>query len=93
MKDRAISVAEAKSRLSEYLVISHQQEERIIITKRGKPFAAIIGMNDLENLKQIDEKSGLTEIIGKWKDFDDIAGDVEQLFESRSKDKGRDVPV
>ena len=43
------SVAVIKSHLSEYLSISHNHWKRIIITKHGKSFAAVISMSDLQN--------------------------------------------
>jgi prevent-host-death family protein len=73
MSKEEVSVAKIKAHLSEYLSISHRESKRIIITKRGKPFAAIISIEDLESLEQLDERKGLAEIAGKWEHFDEVA--------------------
>lgn len=93
MIDQVVSVAEIKARLSEYLTVSHNQEKRIIITKRGKPFAAIISMADLKNLEQHDEKEGLANIAGKWEHFEEVAPAIEEAYMSRSRDKFRNVSI
>lgn len=43
MSDRTVSVAEAKARLSE-LVTAAQGGDDVVITKRGKPVAQLVGM-------------------------------------------------
>ena len=83
MNDKEVPVAEIKSHLSEYLAVSHREGKRIIITKRGKPFAAIISIDDLANLEQLDEKQGLAEIAGKWEHFDEIASSIEDAYHLR----------
>ncbi len=88
-----VTVAEIKSHLSEYLSISHNQGKRFVITKRGKPFAAIVSMSDLQNLEQIDEKQGLYEIAGKWEHFDEIASSVQDIYQNRNNDENRHVSL
>ena len=92
MIEKNIPVAEIKSRLSEYLAVSHYEGKRFIITKRGKPFAAIVSMADLNSLKQLDEKKGLAEIAGEWEHFDEISYSIEELYTNREKGGHRDVP-
>lgn len=89
----AVSVADAKSHFSEYLVISHTEGKRIIITKRGKPFAAIVGLEDLNNLRHLDEREGLAQIIGKWQSFEEIAPSIEEAFKNRYRDEHRHVSL
>jgi prevent-host-death family protein len=43
MSDRTVSAAEAKARLSE-LVTAAEAGDDVVITKRGKPVAQLIGM-------------------------------------------------
>jgi prevent-host-death family protein len=43
MSDRTVSVAEAKARLSE-LVTAAEAGDDVVITKRGKPVAQLVGM-------------------------------------------------
>ena len=93
MNKEEVPVAEIKAHLSEYLAISHKESKRIIITKRGKPFAAIISIEDLQNLEQLDEKKGLAEIAGKWEHFDEVAPLVEEVYKNRGKDEHRNVSL
>lgn len=93
MDDKIVPVAEVKSHLSEYLTISHTEGIRIVITKRGKPFAAIVSIADLKNLEQFDEKKGLADIAGKWDHFDEISQAIEEVYKNRKKDKQRHVSL
>ena len=91
MNSQEVPMAEIKSHLSEFLAVSHKEGKRIIVTKRGKPYAAIISIDDLTNLEQMDEKQSLAEIAGKWGHFNEIAPSIEQVYRSRSEDKQRHV--
>ena len=66
-----VNLAKAKSSFSEYASRAAYTDEHIIITKRGKPFVALISVKDLEFLERI--KAGLPEDgllgvrKGEWK--------------------------
>lgn len=47
-----VSVSQLKARLSEYLNRTAYGHERITVTSRGKPKAAIVGIQDLELLEE-----------------------------------------
>ncbi|MBA7674372.1 hypothetical protein ES703_82586 [subsurface metagenome] len=89
--DSNISVAEAKSHFSEYISKVAYADKRIIITKRGKPIAALVSVEEIKKLKSSKEVKGLGEIIEKWADFEDIEDNIKKAYLKRSKDKGRDV--
>lgn len=93
MNGKEVPVAEIKSHLSEYLAISHNEGKRIIITKRGKPFVAIISTDDLSKLEQLDERQGLAEIAEKWEHFDEIAASIKEVYKNRSNDEDRHVSL
>ena len=93
MIKREAPVAEVKARLSEYVSLSASRGYRIVITRRGKPVAALVGLDDLESLYQAEKRKGLSELMGRWEDFEDIAGSVERIYQSRRHDGYRDVPV
>ena len=93
MPAQEVPVAEIKSHLSEYLAVSHREGKRILITKRGKPFAAIVPLGDLKNLEHLDVKKSLAEIAGKWEHFDELASSIEEIYENRSKSDHRDVSL
>ena len=94
MSATSISVAKAKSHISELIAKSQFSHERFIITKRDKPVAALVSLDDLKVLEQYDEKQGLAAIAGKWQGFDEVAdamGKIETL--RKSGGKGRDVSL
>jgi prevent-host-death family protein len=86
-----VSVAEAKSNFSEYIARAAFANEKIIITKRGRPIAAIVSIDDVKKMKQDRENNGLENAAGKWKDFEDISEDIEEVYKKRKMQKGRDV--
>ena len=94
MSTTSISVAKAKSHISELIAKSQFSDERFIITKRDKPVAALVSLDDLKILEQHEEKQGLAAIAGKWQGFDEVTeamGKIETLREGGGK--GRDVSL
>jgi prevent-host-death family protein len=89
--NKVVSVAEVKSHFSEYVSKVAYASEKFIITKRGKPLVALVSIEDLKNIMANEEAKGLSEIIGKWKNFEEIEDDINKIYSSRKKDKGRDV--
>ncbi len=90
-KNKTLSVAEAKSHFSEYISRAAYAGQRYVITKRGKPLAAIVSIEDLEDIKAGDDQEKISDIIGKWEDFDEIEAEISGAHASRKKDRGRDV--
>lgn len=87
-----VSVAEAKSHLSELIAKSAHSQERFIITRRDKPVAALVSLDDLRIIEQHQQVEGLAAIAGKWKGFDELAealGEIEALRQNGGG--GRDV--
>ncbi len=89
-----ISIAEAKSHISELISKSAYSHERFIITRRNKPMAALVSLDDLRIIEQHEERQGLATVMGKWEGFDEIAdvlSDLEGL--RKSGGCGRDVSL
>lgn len=86
-----VSVAEAKSNFSEYISRVAFANEKLIITKRGKPVAGLVSLEDIKRLKQESESDGLIRAIGKWENFDEIKSEIIKTYSERSKDKERNV--
>ncbi len=87
-----VGIVEAKAHFSELIMKSTYNQERYIITKRNKPVAAIISIEDLTNLEQYKEKTGLAAIAGKWEDFDEVEHSLNNLSQLRaSGGSGRNV--
>lgn len=89
--DKVVSIAEAKSHFSEYISKVAYTGEKYLIAKRGKPLVALVPLEDLKNIEINEEKKGLSEIIGKWENFEEIEDNINKVYSSRKKDKGRDV--
>ena len=68
-----ISVAETKSHLSEIISKSIHGHERFIITRRNKPVAALINLDDLKIIEQYQERQGLAAVASTWPDFEEVA--------------------
>lgn len=87
-----ISVAETKSHLSEIIAKSVHNHERFIITRRDKPVAAIISLDDLKIIEQYQERQGLAAVASTWPDFEEVASPLCDLTELREQGgEGRDV--
>jgi len=89
-----VSVAEAKSRLSELIAKSAHGHERIIITRRDKPVAALVSLDDLKIIEQHQEIQGLAAVASSWQDFEEVAATLDDLAGLRRQGgKGRDVSL
>ena len=89
-----VSIAEIKSRLSDYIARSVHRHERIIITRRNRPVAALVSIDDLRKLEQSEERQGLAGVIGKWKGFEEITESLKDIGSIRKKGgSGRNVSL
>ena len=88
-----VSVAQMKSRLSEFIAKVAYSNKRIIITKRSKPVAALIDIDTFEKIEGMDEAKGLVSVIGRWEGFEEIASDIHRIYNSRKEDESRDVSI
>jgi prevent-host-death family protein len=87
-----ISIAEAKSHLSELVAKSAYNKEKFIITRRNKPVAALVSMEDFRIIEQHEQRQGLASLSGKWKGFNEVAEHLENLETVRKMGgSGRDV--
>ncbi|MCI5145580.1 MAG: type II toxin-antitoxin system Phd/YefM family antitoxin [Candidatus Electrothrix sp. AR3] len=82
-----VSVANAKSHLSELIAKSSYAHERFIITKRDKPVAALVSLEDLQIIEQHEERQGLASLVGQWKNFEEVGEQINDLHPLR-KDAG-----
>lgn len=73
--EKNISVAEAKATFSE-CIRKVEAGSAVLITRHGKPVAALVSPNDLEHLERLRKagpESGLASIAGGWKNSDELA--------------------
>ena len=90
MPRRALSLAEAKATLSD-AIRDVERGDPVIITRHGKPVAALIraeDLNTLERLRAAGPQQGLASIAGGWKGSDDLVAAI-----SNEPRRGRRRPV
>ena len=61
-----VSVSRLKNALSEYLSRAAYGGERIIVSSRGKPKAAVISMADLERLEELEDAQAAREALAAY---------------------------
>jgi prevent-host-death family protein len=88
---KSIPLTQAKARLSELVERLILKQEHIVMTRHGKPVAALVPYEEWERL-QAGAAGGLAEAKGPGKDLDEeIDRMVEEIFEARTKSKARKV--
>ena len=91
-----VNLAKAKSSFSEYASRAAYTNENIIITKRGKPFVALISVKDLEFLKRIKAgppEDGLLGAVGMAPELEEVAEKAMEGYQKRADDFGREVEI
>jgi len=84
---RQVNLAKAKSSLSEFASRAAYAGVHIIITKRGKRFAAIISIEDLELLEKIQASSpedGLLGAVGMAPELEEVAEKAMEAYKRRT---------
>ncbi len=85
-----VTVAEAKKQLSGW-VRRAEHGETVVITRRGKPVAALVSSEDLEQLKRLraaGPDAGLLGLAGGWEDAEEL---VENTL-THARTEGRKLP-
>ncbi len=76
---KMLSVAEAKAVLSE-CIRSAERGEPVVITRHGRPVAALVRTADLEQLERLraaGPKSGLVSLAGGWEGSEELVRYLE----------------
>jgi prevent-host-death family protein len=92
-----VSAAEAKAKLPELVAKVAYAGEKYIIERRGKPLAALVGIDDLKRLEAAvspDRPQGALALVGAWAEVPDE--EIEAIFAdvmaSREQQAGRPAP-
>jgi prevent-host-death family protein len=88
--DRRLSVAEAKATFSE-CIRDVEAGSSVIITRHGKPVAALVRPEDIEKLDRLRKagpQGGLASIAGGWEDSEELA----KILDESPRLANRDVP-
>ena len=88
---KSIPLTRAKARLSEFVERLILKREHIVITKHGKPVAALMPYEEWER-QQAGTAGGLAEVKGPGKDLDgEIDQMIDEIYEARAKSKPRRI--
>jgi prevent-host-death family protein len=88
-----ISLTQAKARFSELVERLILKKEHIVITKHGKPAAALMPYDEWER-QQAGAAGGLAEASGPSRDLDaEIDQMIEEIYEARMKSRARKVRI
>ena len=93
-----VRVTEAKAHLSELMARVGYGGERFVIERRGRPLAALVGVEDLERLEKGDSNSrlrGAIGLVGAWGEAEESEVDtmLEEIYAERKRDTGRTVDL
>ena len=82
-----MSIAEAKAHLS-VCVREAEQGEFVLITRHGKPVAALVAavhLEQLERLRKAGPQSGLASLAGGWEESEELVGHIERSPRTRAR--------
>jgi len=93
-----VRVTEAKAHLSELMARVGYGGERFVIERRGRPLAALVGVDDLERLQKGRPTSrllGAIALVGAWGEAEEPEVDavLEKIYAEREYDTGRPVDL
>ena len=87
-----VPIAEVKSKFSEYASRSAHTHEHFIITRRGKPLAALVGLDDLALIEGLSARRGLAVAMQSWEGVAEVREGTEDAYAKRAQQgEGRDV--
>jgi prevent-host-death family protein len=96
---KTISAAQAKAHFSSLLAEVAYGGQQIIIERRGKPFAALVSVDDLQQLEHYRTTSarpqGALALVGAWREVEDTDMEalVVDIYGQREQDMGRPVAL
>ena len=93
-----IRVTEAKAQLSALMARAGYGGERFVIERRGRPLAALVGLEDLERLEKergaaTPRPLGAIALVGAWGEAEekDLDAVLDEIYGERERDTGRPV--
>ena len=88
---KSIPLTQAKARLSELVERLTHMKGHLVITKHGKPAAALVSYEEWER-QRTGMAGGLAAVSGPSEDLDtEIDGMIEEIYEARAKVRARKV--
>ncbi len=94
---KRVSAAQAKAHLSQLMAEVAYGGERVIIERHGKPYVALVRVNDLDgtHYPTSPNPKGALALVGLFGDIPDEEIDqmVKDIYEAREGDMGRPVDL
>ena len=90
MADIIVPVHELKAKLSEYIARAVHGNERILVSRRDKPVALLMGMEAAEKEPPYQSK-GLESI--DWEEFSELGETLQTVYEGRHVEGYREVSL
>lgn len=84
---RTVTAAEAKAKFADSLR-AVEKGDVVIITRYGKPVAALVNTDELEQLERLRSKSpeeGLAHLVGRWPDSEELATELNRIQRTESE--------
>lgn len=78
-----VPIAEVKNRFSEYASRSAHGHEHFIITRRGKPLVALVGLDDLALIDGLSASRGLATAMQQWEGASEVREGAEEAYTAR----------
>jgi prevent-host-death family protein len=69
-----ISSTEARERFAQVVNQAAFEQERIVLTRRGKPLAAIVPIGDLEWLQELEDQQDIADAEAALQDYRENGG-------------------
>lgn len=98
-----LNTHEFKAKLSEFLGRVAFARERLVVTRHGKPIAALVPMDDLRRLEKMDADSPseserpkqhpLMAVYGAWADSPEMDEIFEEILRERHNTPPRDTYI
>ena len=84
---KQVTIAEARDQLSAH-VRSAEHGTPVVITRRGRPVAAIVAAEEFERLERLraaGPQAGLAGLVGGWQGSEDLVGELDALHRSQPR--------
>jgi len=89
--NRSVPLAEAKATLSD-CIREVEDGKSVLITRHGKPVAALVHPKDLDNLERLKKagpEGGLASLAGGWEGSDELARLLDESVRVGQRDVAR----
>ena len=80
-----MSIANAKAHFTE-CVRSTEQGGTVLITRHGRPVAALVSVEEFERMEERrEDQGGLASLAGSWQGGAELAASIEQVRTARTR--------